>query len=112
MAGKKFQSNVEFGVALTEEHQRYGLVAFLSKFGRLRTTFLRNFLSFGCSYLVDEIYKKPVIIYNHQKGLKPFYVRLNDDGKTSATFNVVLPKVIFDHLIRDCIPWQIRGCVL
>ncbi|KAM3382524.1 asparagine-tRNA ligase, cytoplasmic 2 [Capsicum galapagoense] len=66
VAGKKFQSNVEFGVALTEEHQ---------------------------SYLVDEIYKKPVIIYNHQKGLKPFYVRLNDDGKTAATFNVVLPKV-------------------
>ncbi|CAN4110550.1 unnamed protein product [Withania somnifera] len=66
VAGKKFQSKIEFGVSLTEEHE---------------------------SYLVDEIYKKPVIIYNHPKGHQPFYVRLNDDGKTVATFNVVLPKV-------------------
>ncbi|KAJ8560749.1 hypothetical protein K7X08_022609 [Anisodus acutangulus] len=66
VAGKRFQSKIEFGVSLTEEQE---------------------------SYLVDEIYKKPVIIYNHPKGLEPFYVRLNDDGKTVATFNVVLPKV-------------------
>lgn len=66
VAGKRFQGKLEFGVPLTEEHE---------------------------SYLVDEIYKKPVIIYNHPKGLKPFYVRLNDDGMTVTTFNVVLPKV-------------------
>ncbi|XP_027775277.1 asparagine--tRNA ligase, cytoplasmic 2 isoform X2 [Solanum pennellii] len=65
-AGKRFQGKIEFGVSLTEEHE---------------------------SYLVDEIYKKPVIIYNHPKGLGPFYVRLNDDGMTVATFDVVLPKV-------------------
>ncbi|KAK4369222.1 hypothetical protein RND71_013014 [Anisodus tanguticus] len=66
VAGKRFHSKIEFGVSLTEEHQ---------------------------SYLVDEIYKKPVIIYNDPKGLEPFYVRVNDDGKTVATFNVVLPKL-------------------
>ncbi|XP_004247051.1 asparagine--tRNA ligase, cytoplasmic 2 [Solanum lycopersicum] len=65
-AGKRFQGKIEFGVSLTEEHE---------------------------SYLVDEIYKKPVIIYNHPKGLGPFYVHLNDDGMTVATFDVVLPKV-------------------
>lgn len=64
--GKRFQGKIEFGVSLTEEHE---------------------------SYLVDEIYKKPVIIYNHPKGLRPFYVHLNDDGMTVATFDVVLPKV-------------------
>ncbi|OIT38874.1 PREDICTED: asparagine--tRNA ligase, cytoplasmic 2 [Nicotiana attenuata] len=66
VAGKKFQSKIELGVSLTEEHE---------------------------SYLVDEIYKKTVIVYNHPKELKPFYVRLNDDGKTVATFDVILPKV-------------------
>ncbi|XP_016510359.2 asparagine--tRNA ligase, cytoplasmic 2 isoform X1 [Nicotiana tabacum] len=66
VAGKKFQSKIELGVSLTEEHE---------------------------SYLVDEIYKKPVIVYNHPKELKPFYVRLNDDGKTVATFDVILPKM-------------------
>lgn len=96
---------------MTEEHQRYVLIAFLSKFDK-RENLLINFLSLGCSYLVDEIYKKPVIIYNHPKGLEPFYVRLNDDGMTIATFNVVLPKVISDHFIRDFSPLQSRGCVL
>ena len=62
--------------------------------------------------MVDEIYKKPVIIYNHPKGLGPFYVHLNDDGMTVATFDVVLPKVISDHFIRDCSRFQSRDCVL
>ncbi|KAI3837851.1 hypothetical protein MKW92_049364 [Papaver armeniacum] len=34
----------------------------------------------------------PVIIYNHLKGLNPFFVRLNEDRRTGATFQVVLPK--------------------
>ncbi|KAM7527479.1 hypothetical protein LguiB_030889 [Lonicera macranthoides] len=55
---------------------------------------LIKFISlFACSYLVDEIYKRPVIIYNYPKELKPFYVRLNDDGKTVAAFDLVVPKV-------------------
>ncbi|KAM2798714.1 hypothetical protein COP2_003884 [Malus domestica] len=44
------------------------------------------------SCLADEIYKKPVIVYNYPKETKPFYVRLNDDGKTVAAFDMVVPK--------------------
>ncbi|EEF29324.1 asparagine--tRNA ligase, cytoplasmic 2 [Ricinus communis] len=44
------------------------------------------------SYLADEFYKSPVIIYNHPKEVKPFYTRLNDDGKTVAAFDMVVPK--------------------
>uniref|UniRef100_A0A5B7BRA9 asparagine--tRNA ligase n=1 Tax=Davidia involucrata TaxID=16924 RepID=A0A5B7BRA9_DAVIN len=62
---KKFEAKIEWGVSLTEEHE---------------------------SYLADEIYKRPVIIYNYPKELKPFYVRLNDDGKTVAAFDVIVPK--------------------
>ncbi|KAF7121451.1 hypothetical protein RHSIM_Rhsim13G0052000 [Rhododendron simsii] len=62
---KKFEAKLELGMPLTEEHE---------------------------SYLVDEIYRQPVIIHNYPKELQPFYVRLNDDGKTVAAFDVVLPK--------------------
>ncbi|KAL9228372.1 hypothetical protein vseg_003961 [Gypsophila vaccaria] len=62
---KKFAA-VEWGAPLTEEHE---------------------------SYLADELYRKPVIIYNHPKEVKPFYVRQNDDGKTVAAFDVIVPKV-------------------
>ncbi|KAL7116155.1 hypothetical protein ACP275_04G225100 [Erythranthe tilingii] len=62
----KFETKVEWGVTLNEEHE---------------------------SYLAEEIYKKAVIIYNHPKETKPFYVRSNDDGKTAAAFDVILPKV-------------------
>ncbi|KAL7600802.1 asparagine--tRNA ligase, cytoplasmic 2 [Lactuca sativa] len=63
---KTFETKIQWGVALTEEHE---------------------------SYLVDEFYKKPVIIHDHPKELKPFNVRLNDDGKTVASFDVIVPKV-------------------
>jgi asparaginyl-tRNA synthetase len=43
--------------------------------------------------LSEEIYKKPVIVYNYPKAAKPFYVRLNDDGKTVAAFDMIVPKV-------------------
>lgn len=45
------------------------------------------------SHLSEEIYKKPVIVYNYPKAAKPFYVRLNDDGKTVAAFDMIVPKV-------------------
>ncbi|KAK6163674.1 hypothetical protein DH2020_000538 [Rehmannia glutinosa] len=63
---RKFETKVEWGVSLSEEHE---------------------------SYLTEEIYKKPLIIYNHPKELKPFNIRLNDDGKTAAAFDVIVPKV-------------------
>ncbi|GAB4841489.1 hypothetical protein Ancab_022205 [Ancistrocladus abbreviatus] len=64
---KNFKSKIEWGLPLTEEHEN--------------------------SYLADEIYKVPVIVYNYPKEVKPFYVRLNDDGRTVAAFNVIIPKV-------------------
>ncbi|KAK2662602.1 hypothetical protein Ddye_001176 [Dipteronia dyeriana] len=63
---KAFEIKLEWGIALTTEH---------------------------LSYLADEIYKGPVIIYDYPKAAKPFYARLNDDGKTVAAFDMVLPKV-------------------
>lgn len=52
-----------------------------------------TFCSWNDSYLADEIYKKPVTIYNYPKAVKPFHVRLNDDGNTVAAFDLVVPKV-------------------
>ncbi|KAJ0808508.1 putative asparagine--tRNA ligase [Helianthus annuus] len=63
---RTFETKIQWGVALTEEHE---------------------------SYLVDEFYNKPIIIYDLPKELKPFNVRLNDDGKTVAAFDVIIPKV-------------------
>ena len=44
-------------------------------------------------YLTEVIFKKPVIVYNYPKGIKAFYMRLNDDGKTVAAMDVLVPKV-------------------
>ncbi|BBM97614.1 asparaginyl-tRNA synthetase [Marchantia polymorpha subsp. ruderalis] len=63
---KKFEKKVEWGIDLASEHERY---------------------------LTEEIYKKPVIVYNYPKDIKAFYMRLNDDGKTVAAMDVLVPKV-------------------
>ncbi|KAF8081511.1 hypothetical protein N665_0881s0012 [Sinapis alba] len=63
---RTFETKPEWGVALTEEH---------------------------LSYLTDEIYKGSVIIHSYPKEVKPFYTRLNDDKKTVAAFDLVVPKV-------------------
>jgi asparaginyl-tRNA synthetase len=39
------------------------------------------------------IYKKPVIVYNYPKEIKAFYMRLNDDHKTVAAMDVLVPQV-------------------
>ncbi|KAG1330851.1 asparagine--tRNA ligase, cytoplasmic 2 [Cocos nucifera] len=44
------------------------------------------------SYLVDKIYKRPVIIYEHPKEVKPFYMHVRDDGKTVSSFDIIVPK--------------------
>ncbi|XP_010927596.2 asparagine--tRNA ligase, cytoplasmic 2-like [Elaeis guineensis] len=44
------------------------------------------------SYLADKIYRRPVIIYEHPKEVKPFYVHVKDDGKTASTFDIIAPK--------------------
>ncbi|CAH8290866.1 unnamed protein product [Eruca vesicaria subsp. sativa] len=63
---RTFETKPEWGVALTEEH---------------------------LSYLTDEIYKGCVIIHSYPKEVKPFYTRLNEDKKTVAAFDLVVPKV-------------------
>lgn len=63
---KKFENKVEWGSDLASEHERY---------------------------LTEVIFKKPVIVYNYPKGIKAFYMRLNDDGKTVAAMDVLVPKV-------------------
>ncbi|XP_031498656.1 asparagine--tRNA ligase, cytoplasmic 1-like [Nymphaea colorata] len=63
---KKFENKVEWGVDLASEHERY---------------------------LTEVIFKKPVIVYNYPKTIKAFYMRLNDDSKTVAAMDVLVPKV-------------------
>ncbi|KAJ6742814.1 hypothetical protein OIU85_016860 [Salix viminalis] len=64
--GKEFEKNVEWGIDLASEHERY---------------------------LTEDIFKKPVIVYNYPKGIKAFYMRLNDDSKTVAAMDILVPKV-------------------
>ncbi|KAK6944875.1 Aminoacyl-tRNA synthetase, class II (D/K/N) [Dillenia turbinata] len=63
---KKFENKVEWGIDLASEHERY---------------------------LTEVVFQKPVIVYNYPKGIKAFYMRLNDDSKTVAAMDVLVPKV-------------------
>jgi len=65
-SGKKFEYEVEFGKDLQAEHERY---------------------------LTEEYFKKPVILYNYPKTIKPFYMRLNEDNKTVAAMDVLVPGI-------------------
>jgi asparaginyl-tRNA synthetase len=44
-------------------------------------------------YLADTVIKGPVIVTDYPKDIKAFYMRLNDDGKTVAAMDVLVPKV-------------------
>lgn len=48
---------------------------------------------FCCRFLTEVKFQKPVIVYNYPKGIKAFYMRLNDDNKTVAAMDVLVPKV-------------------
>ncbi|MQL68850.1 hypothetical protein Taro_001119 [Colocasia esculenta] len=63
---KTFKTQIKWGIHMSEEHE---------------------------NYLVDEIYKCPIIVYDYPKELRPFYVHLKDDGKTVSAFDVIVPKV-------------------
>ncbi|GLT98636.1 hypothetical protein SLE2022_161330 [Rubroshorea leprosula] len=64
--GKKFDNKVGWGIDLASEHERF---------------------------LTEVKFQKPVIVYNYPKGIKAFYMRLNDDSKTVAAMDVLVPKV-------------------
>lgn len=62
----RFEYPVKWGVDLQTEHERY---------------------------LTEEVYKKPIFVTNYPKEIKAFYMRLNDDGKTVAAMDMLVPGV-------------------
>lgn len=65
-ANKAFEYPVQWGLDLQSEHERY---------------------------LAEEHFNKPVIITDYPKEIKAFYMRANEDGKTVAAMDVLVPKV-------------------
>ena len=65
-SGQKFEFPVYWGVDLASEHERY---------------------------LVEQHFKKPVILTDYPKAIKAFYMKLNDDGKTVRAMDVLFPKI-------------------
>ncbi len=65
-AKKEFNFPVEWGIDLQTEHERY---------------------------LTEEVYKRPVFVTDYPKDIKAFYMRLNDDGKTVAAVDCLVPGV-------------------
>eukprot|EP01090_Pellita_catalonica_P017803 TRINITY_DN548_c0_g1_i1.p1 TRINITY_DN548_c0_g1~~TRINITY_DN548_c0_g1_i1.p1 ORF type:complete len:520 (+),score=108.22 TRINITY_DN548_c0_g1_i1:58-1617(+) len=63
---KKFNNKVSWGIDLNSEHERY---------------------------LTENIFRKPVIVTDYPKDIKSFYMRQNDDGKTCAAMDVLVPKI-------------------
>jgi asparaginyl-tRNA synthetase len=65
-SGKKFEITPYWGLDLPTEQERY---------------------------LAEEHFKKPVFVYDYPKEIKAFYMRLNDDGKTVAAADLLVPGI-------------------
>lgn len=65
-SGQKFEFLVEWGSDLHAEHERY---------------------------LVEKHFEKPVILTDYPKGIKAFYMKQNEDGKTVRAMDVLFPKI-------------------
>ena len=65
-SGKKFDYPVSWGIDLQTEHERY---------------------------LTEEVFNKPIFVTDYPKEIKAFYMRLNDDGKTVAAADCLVPGV-------------------
>ncbi len=65
-SGRDFAYPVEYGANLQSEHERY---------------------------LTEEHFKKPVTVFHYPKGIKPFYMRLNDDDVTVAAMDLLVPGI-------------------
>ena len=65
-SGRKFEYTPEYGIDLQTEHERY---------------------------LAEEYFKRPVIVRDYPKEIKAFYMRMNDDGKTVAAMDVLVPRI-------------------
>ena len=44
-------------------------------------------------YLTEEVFKRPVILFDYPRTIKPFYMRVNDDGRTVRAMDILVPKV-------------------
>lgn len=64
--GHKFEFPVSWGIDLASEHERF---------------------------LVEEHFKKPVILTDYPKEIKAFYMKMNDDGKTVRAMDVLFPQI-------------------
>jgi len=65
-AKKSFEYSTEWGCNLQAEHERY---------------------------LTEEVFRKPILVFNYPESIKPFYMKLNDDGETVRAMDVLLPKL-------------------
>ena len=65
-SGKEFQYPIEWGIDLQTEHERY---------------------------LSEEVFKRPVFVSDYPKEIKAFYMRLNEDNKTVAAMDLLVPGV-------------------
>lgn len=65
-SGENFSYPVEWGCDLQTEHERY---------------------------ITEKIFKKPVFVIDYPKEIKSFYMRLNDDNKTVAAMDLLVPGV-------------------
>lgn len=65
-ADKKFEYPVTWGIDLQSEHERY---------------------------LTEEVYQGPLFVTDYPAAIKPFYMRLNDDGKTVAAMDILVPGI-------------------
>lgn len=64
--GHKFEFPIHWGVDLASEHERF---------------------------LVEEHFKKPVILTDYPKEIKAFYMKMNEDGKTVRAMDVLFPQI-------------------
>lgn len=65
-SGETFQYPVEYGLNLQSEHERW---------------------------LSENHFKKPVTVFNYPQEIKPFYMRINGDGKTVAAMDLLVPGI-------------------
>jgi asparaginyl-tRNA synthetase len=65
-SGQSFEFPVAWGSDIQSEHERY---------------------------LTEIVFKKPVIVHDYPKTIKAFYMRQNDDGKTVAAMDVLVPRI-------------------
>ena len=65
-SGQKFEFPTEWGAALQSEHERY---------------------------LTEKVFGRPVFVTDYPKEIKAFYMRLNDDGKTVAAADMLVPGI-------------------